>query len=134
MSYPQNERDPEGPYQCSVCNKCFSSYIALCIHMKTHSGEKQLKCDICDKDFTNERNLLKHVCSRYNETFLSGNDFKKHTRFCNSEERQSIKGGNTVMSVSSKQNDFRIAVNNFFISLNYPVECGRKVDTNGNCF
>ena len=71
--------------------------------MKTHSGEKQLKCDICDKDFTNERNLLKHVCSRYNETFLSGNDFKKHTRFCNSEERQSIKGGNTVMSVSSNQ-------------------------------
>ena len=65
--------------------------------MKTHSGEKQLKCDICDKDFTNERNLLKHVCSRYNETFLSGNDFKKHTRFCNSEERQSIKGGNTPL-------------------------------------
>ncbi|KAG1683109.1 Zinc finger protein 420 [Nymphon striatum] len=39
----------EDPYECNVCNKCFSESGSLIVHMRTHTNEKSYKCDVCNK-------------------------------------------------------------------------------------
>jgi KRAB domain-containing zinc finger protein len=37
------------PYKCDICGKGFSQNGSLQSHIRTHTGDKPYKCDICGK-------------------------------------------------------------------------------------
>jgi KRAB domain-containing zinc finger protein len=40
------------PYKCDICNKGFNVNGNLQEHIRTHTGDKPYKCDICNKVFS----------------------------------------------------------------------------------
>jgi KRAB domain-containing zinc finger protein len=49
------------PYKCDVCGKGFSLNSSLQTHIRTHTGDKLYKCDICGKGFCSNGNLQTHI-------------------------------------------------------------------------
>lgn len=48
-------------YQCLVCNRWFAKKYLLNAHHKTHSGIKAHECSMCQKRYTNQGNLDRHI-------------------------------------------------------------------------
>ncbi len=46
---------------CSVCHKAFRHKFVLDGHMRTHTGERPFKCDICNATFSSNANLRRHL-------------------------------------------------------------------------
>ena len=40
------------PYKCDVCGKGFSGNGSLHRHIRTHTADKPYKCDVCGKGFS----------------------------------------------------------------------------------
>jgi KRAB domain-containing zinc finger protein len=51
------------PYKCDICVKAFTENSTLKVHMKTHTGDKPYKCDICGKAFTTFIKFITCMCS-----------------------------------------------------------------------
>ncbi len=45
---------------CPICSKGFRSVSKLARHMRTHTGEKPFKCDVCEKSFSDSSALTLH--------------------------------------------------------------------------
>ncbi|KAL1506098.1 hypothetical protein ABEB36_005526 [Hypothenemus hampei] len=46
---------------CTLCGKRYKNSKILNLHMRTHTGERPLKCDICSRTFALPSSLHKHV-------------------------------------------------------------------------
>ncbi|XP_055608688.1 zinc finger protein ZFP2-like [Uranotaenia lowii] len=46
---------------CTACPKKFHTYARLQKHMRAHRAEEHSKCSICDKTFSQECNLKRHI-------------------------------------------------------------------------
>jgi len=51
----------EKPYKCDLCNQSFNKSYHLKRHMMTHTGVKPYKCEVCGKGFTKRGDLINHV-------------------------------------------------------------------------
>lgn len=48
-------------FQCSTCNKWFAKRYLLNAHHKTHTGAKNHECTMCQKRYTSQSNLDRHI-------------------------------------------------------------------------
>ncbi|XP_059608249.1 zinc finger protein 345-like [Phlebotomus argentipes] len=48
-------------FECFICQKIFSSVGTRDRHLKTHTGEKKHKCNICDKAFVRKDHAKNHM-------------------------------------------------------------------------
>jgi len=67
----------EKPFECTVCNKRFTSSSNLASHGRIHSGKKLYKCHMCDKMFTTKEILRRHRERHTGEKLYSCNECKK---------------------------------------------------------
>lgn len=56
-------------YRCETCKKDFSSDVILRDHMKTHSDDRPLTCNICGKHFKWRNALRVHLNKHYGSAF-----------------------------------------------------------------
>ncbi|XP_065561696.1 zinc finger protein 664-like isoform X2 [Artemia franciscana] len=86
----RKNRVEEKPFECDICNKCFTHSSQLRRHRKTHTGAKPFECDICKKTFTSKCNLSTHQrihtenkafeCDICKKRFTSSSDLSRHQR------------------------------------------------------
>ena len=80
----------EKPYQCTVCNKAFTTTCQLAQHIAIHSGEKLFQCDLCSKAFTQNSTLTRpkiihtgeipYACEICKKIFAQNNNLKLHMK------------------------------------------------------
>jgi len=71
-------------HPCDHCGKEFRAPIKLVEHIRTHTGEKPNKCDLCDKAFNKKESLKRHIQRVHLKT---GNEKKEHAKceYCGKE-------------------------------------------------
>ncbi|XP_018335125.1 zinc finger protein 771-like [Agrilus planipennis] len=55
-----HSKETEDPYRCNMCSKTFAVPARLTRHYRTHTGEKPFKCEFCNKSFSVKENLSVH--------------------------------------------------------------------------
>ncbi|XP_031619470.1 zinc finger protein 432-like [Contarinia nasturtii] len=78
--------DTKNKFQCHSCEYSSNHKGNFNVHMRTHTGEKPYRCDICRKGFTIMQNMKKHkhICKKY--VTSQKNRLKKHMRTHNGEK------------------------------------------------
>ena len=56
---------------CDICNKQYSNKSNLVKHQRIHSGEKPYSCDQCEKSFVRKDHLTKHRMIHTGEKLFS---------------------------------------------------------------
>ena len=51
----------EKPYKCEVCNKGFADSSSLTAHMRTHTAREAVQCEVCNKRFAGSGALAGHM-------------------------------------------------------------------------
>ena len=51
----------EKQFKCEVCNKSFSTKSYFSTHMRTHTAEKPYNCELCNKTFSQGSTLSTHM-------------------------------------------------------------------------
>ena len=49
------------PYKCDICGRVFNQNHHLQYHIRIHTGDKPYKCGICDREFSFSNSLLSHI-------------------------------------------------------------------------
>ena len=114
--------------------------------MGMHRGDITYQCINCGKAFTNNADLLNHNSSSCNDAVSNVECFVSHIgnhtgeksyqcRYCN---KIFLNDGALLIHekthLIAKNIQFRVTINNLLFSLNFPLECGRIVNTDGSCF
>lgn len=55
---------------CMYCNKVFGSERDMKLHMRSHTGEKPYKCEVCEQLFSLKRSLERHVLKQHAGVFF----------------------------------------------------------------
>ena len=77
---------------CLTCDKIFSRKSALNLHMKSHTGEYNFKCEICSRTFISKNvfeghvnrhmDIRPHRCTKCGKSFNYKSSCKRHIESC----------------------------------------------------
>ncbi|CAG0905765.1 unnamed protein product [Cyprideis torosa] len=56
--------------KCQLCPASFITTGALRVHLRTHTGERPLQCDLCGKRFAHSNSLRYHENKIHSETHI----------------------------------------------------------------
>ena len=59
------KKSSRSPHECKICHNILSSRGALVKHMITHSDSKPFKCDQCEAQFNQNRDLKTHTMQKH---------------------------------------------------------------------
>ncbi|XP_064467789.1 zinc finger protein 239-like isoform X2 [Ornithodoros turicata] len=80
----------EKPYKCYICPANVREIKCLLHHRRTHKGMKIYMCDLCPAEFSNSKDLRRHVsCLRHQRRVQEGVTIYK-CEFCIAEFSQSV--------------------------------------------
>lgn len=68
-------------YECPTCKKAFSRPMHLKLHIRSHTSEKPFKCSHCNKNFTNQQTLTKHLKTAQHMRNAYGNNVNLEKSF-----------------------------------------------------
>jgi len=60
----------ERPYTCDVCNKAFINQSNLIKHQRIRIGEHPYGCEVCKKAFSKKNTLITHQCPHCGERLI----------------------------------------------------------------
>ncbi|XP_060915637.1 zinc finger protein ZFP2-like [Labrus mixtus] len=60
VSVSYRAHDDTKPFSCSQCEKSFTRQRNLMKHMRSHTGEKPFHCSVCSKRFSHKETLVRH--------------------------------------------------------------------------
>lgn len=55
------------PFECDICQGCFSSNVALTEHRSRHLGEKPYQCKQCGKQMRHSSSYKRHMMTHSND-------------------------------------------------------------------
>lgn len=77
----------KNPHKCHICYKEFSQKCHLVQHVRNHTGEKHVVCNICEKTFShktydyhtqNHEKEKSYICSVCNVGFICPHHLQRH--------------------------------------------------------
>ena len=83
---PRSRRSAVGrTHECDVCGTTCPSPSKLVAHMRTHTGERPYKCDVCHAAFTASAHVRAHTverlykCDVCHAAFIASGKLSRHT-------------------------------------------------------
>ncbi|XP_055380474.1 zinc finger and SCAN domain-containing protein 2-like isoform X2 [Condylostylus longicornis] len=131
------QRKRERKFECTICNKRFSTKVILNNHLTLHSNVKNFSCNYCPKTFYTNGSLTRHLhkhtgvkCRFCNGLFRAGNILETHERTHTGEKPYICELCGKTFALSSGL-EYHIRRHNN--DKRYECEtCGKKFYTNSN--
>lgn len=68
--YSKNTSYPVVAFKCPYCDRRYTQNADLNKHLRTHVGENTYKCNICDKSFRLLGELRRHSSEHYQQSLV----------------------------------------------------------------
>lgn len=68
----QNAGQPDGRYECHICQKSLANPKTLKLHVRLHTGKNLRHCTICARGFAKQNHLTRHMASHEKKEYPCG--------------------------------------------------------------
>ena len=121
-------------YQCYICDKICLNISSLKLHMMMHTVDNSYKYSFCEIAFLHTSAIKIHMKVHLELKQYQCNSSDNNTDLTYTGNKVYLKSQCEKKLKSTTGNNYQIHFNNLFIELKLPLQCGRTVTSNGNCF